>query len=363
VLSKPLISVLAVYAALAGSARAAEDDTSAPKPSPTAIKDAPAEAPAANPSPTTSPEARADRPWAKGVPESAQQEALALFDEGNKLFEQSQHAAALAKYREALKVWDHPAIRYNAAVALINLDQPLAARENLELALKYGSAPYSSDTYQQALTYEKLLNGQLATVKVTCDEPGAAVSMDGAPLFVGPGDVTRWILPGPHQLVAHKSGYLTETKSLTLLPGKPASERLVLQELRNLPTKTVRRWPVWKPWAVVGAGALVALVGLPVILDAKSNNNAFDAEVQRICPMGCDSSMIPRTAFDAKDRGRTENIVAVSLFAVGGAVAASGVALVVLNQPRVMPADEGTRLTAAPIIGNGTLGFSLAFQH
>ena len=77
-----------------------------------------------------------DRPWAKGVPEDAQKQALVLFEEGNKLFENSEHAAALAKYREALKVWDHPAIRYNAAVALINLDQPLAANENLELALR-----------------------------------------------------------------------------------------------------------------------------------------------------------------------------------------------------------------------------------
>ena len=72
-----------------------------------------------------------DRPWAKGVPEEAQKWAFVLFEEGNKLFENSEHAAALAKYRQALSVWDHPAIRYNAAVALINLDQPLAANENL----------------------------------------------------------------------------------------------------------------------------------------------------------------------------------------------------------------------------------------
>ena len=67
---------------------------------------------------------KAERPWAANVAEDAQKQAMQLFEEGNKLFEDSQHAAALAKYREALKVWDHPAIRYNAAVALINLDRP-----------------------------------------------------------------------------------------------------------------------------------------------------------------------------------------------------------------------------------------------
>ena len=87
-----------------------------------------------------------ERPWAIGVPESAQKTALALFEDGNRLFETSQHLPALAKYREALKVWDHPAIRYNAAVALIDLDQPLAANENLERALKYGAPPRSPPT-------------------------------------------------------------------------------------------------------------------------------------------------------------------------------------------------------------------------
>ena len=100
--------------------------------------------------------AKPERPWADNVAEDAQKQAMQLFEEGNKLFEDSQHAAALAKYREALKVWDHPAIRYNAAVALINLDQPLVAYENLELALKYGEAPLAPETYLQALTYRKL---------------------------------------------------------------------------------------------------------------------------------------------------------------------------------------------------------------
>src|SRR5262249_25641806 len=143
-----------------------------------------ADAKAAGPQAASQPEATADRPkldrpWAEKVPESAQKEALQLFEEGNKLFETSEHTAALAKYREALKVWDHPAIRFNAAVALINLDQPLAANENLELALRYGALPFSQENYQQALTYRKLLHGQLATLKVSCSEPGAELSMDG----------------------------------------------------------------------------------------------------------------------------------------------------------------------------------------
>ena len=147
------------------------------------------------------PRRKAERPWAANVAEDAQKQAMQLFEEGNKLFEDSQHAAALAKYREALKVWDHPAIRYNAAVALINLDQPLAAYENLELALKYGDAPLAPETYEQALTYRKLLRGQLAELKVTCAEPDAEGGrLTRTSLFVGPSEVaSRWLTPGAHR--------------------------------------------------------------------------------------------------------------------------------------------------------------------
>jgi hypothetical protein len=349
VLSKSLTGAaigMALFALVATPARAEDEKTTGPSPSATAQV-----------------EATPDRPWALNVTESAQKEALALFEQGNKLFETSEHTAALAKYREALKVWDHPAIRYNAAVALINLDQPLAANENLELALRYGALPFSQETYQQALTYRKLLHGQLAELKVSCSELGAEVTMDGAPLFVAPGEISRWLLPGPHQIVARKAGYLTETRSLTLLPGKPASEQVALQEIRTLPTKTVRRWTVWKPWAVAGAGVLVGLAGGAFYLQAKSDNDAFDAQVQMSCPMGCPATAVPKTAYDARDRGKTENIVAISLFSVGGAVAASGIAMLVLNQPRVVPAEESSRLSAVPLVGPGTFGFSIALRH
>lgn len=312
-----------------------------------------------------SPAAPPERPWAENVPADAQKIALALFEEGNKLFENGQHAGALGKYREALKVWDHPAIRYNAAVALINLDQPLAAYENLEPALRYGAAPLGAETYQQALTYRKLLRAQLAELRVTCAEEGAEVTFDGQPLFVGPGEPARWTSPGPHQLVARKAGFLTETRSLNLPTGRSSDENLVLQDIRSLPVKTVRRWPTWKPWAVLGGGVLLALVGVPVILEAKNNFDAYDADVaacvmRSVQTSGCPPNTVPQTAVD---RGHLENTVAISLFAVGGAVAASGVALLILNQPRVVPAQEATHASLMPLLAPGVFGLSLAWSR
>ena len=312
----------------------------------------------------TEPAERANRPWAANVAQEQRDRALRIFEEGNKLFEDSQHAAALAKYREALKSWDHPAIRYNAATALIQLDQPLGAYENLERALRYGAAPFTAENYDQALTYRKLLRGQLAELKVTCAEQNAEVTLDGQSLFMSPAEATRWLLPGAHQLVARKAGFLTETRSLNLLPGKPLVEQLSLQENRPLPAKTVRRWAMWKPWTVLGAGAVLALAGVPVILDAKKNIDAFDREIGS-CPLpaSCMPIAPSQQALDARDRSHVESVVAVSMFVVGGALMAGGTAMLIRNQPRVVSDEPRVQATIAPVIGRSSFGLSLALAH
>ena len=82
-----------------------------------------------------------DSPWAAGVAPENQRQALELYSRGNKLFEQSKHLEALEQYRKAIEFWDHPAIRYNMAVCLINIDKYLEAFGNLEKAMAHGEEP------------------------------------------------------------------------------------------------------------------------------------------------------------------------------------------------------------------------------
>ncbi|TMQ05930.1 MAG: hypothetical protein E6J90_47640 [Deltaproteobacteria bacterium] len=102
-------------------------------------------APRASADPATIPKAPRDdkaRPWAKGVSEDEQEVARSLHAEGNAEFAELRFAQALAKYKEALRHWDHPAIRFNIAVSLINLDQPVEAKDNLERSLTYRAGKF-----------------------------------------------------------------------------------------------------------------------------------------------------------------------------------------------------------------------------
>lgn len=307
--------------------------------------------------------AEPERPWAAGVSAADQQSALALFEAGNVLFTESQYAAALVRYRDALKLWDHPAIRYNAAVSLINLDQPLGALEHLEAALTHGEAPLGPENHRQALLYKKLLVAQVAELEVTCTEPNAEVMLDGETLFRAPGRASRRLLPGAHQLIARKSGFLTETRALDLPAGRLTRAEMKLQALSALPMRTVRRWPGWQPWAVLGGGALVGLAGAPFLASASSNFQTFDDEVARQCPTGCSEAELPPSARDARDRAEFQNGVAVTLFAVGGAGVVTGVVLLVLNQPRLEPErKQPAKLSFEPVVSPGFSGVSASGQ-
>lgn len=207
-----------------------------------------------SPEPALPPEYDEPRPWAAGVSESEQAIARELYVAGNHEYTESRCAQALVKWKEAIQHWDNPAIRYNMVECLIDLDQPVEARDNLERSLAYGPAPLGADMYARGLTYRKLLDAQLAHVKIACREPGAMVTLDGKLLFTGPGMADQFLVPGEHQVVATKVGFLTASKTLVLVAGKLTTDDIRPTLEVKPTTRMVRRWERWKPWGVLAGG-------------------------------------------------------------------------------------------------------------
>jgi tetratricopeptide (TPR) repeat protein len=289
-----------------------------------------------------------DKPWSAGVPADRQQQALALYKDGNQFFEQDQFKEALVRYEKALVLWDHPAIRYNAAICLINLDRPAEAYEHLIAAMRFGEAPLGADLYKQGQSYEKLLARQVATLEVRCSEPGAQVSLDGKSLFHGPDSARRYVpAVDAHQIVAAKPGYQTETRLIKLAPGKTTT--LVI-ELRLLGTAKRRV----NPWFVVIGGAIVASASVPLWLGARSSYQAYDARVASACPGGCLDSDLPAAARALESHARLENALAIGALAVGSAGVVGGLALRYLTRPhRGAP-------TVVPAVGTDHLGLVIS---
>jgi hypothetical protein len=296
-----------------------------------------------------------DKPWAAGVSDADQSAALALYKEGNAFFAQSQFKEALEKFVQALKIWDHPAIRYNAAVCLINLDRPVEAYEDLEAAMRFGEPPLGPDLYKQGISYQKLLAGRIAEVEVTAKSPDSQVSLDGQPVLHGSGTTTRHVLTGDHQVVAEKPGYQTETKPVHVNGGDHVTIVIDLHPLEAA-RELHRRYPRWVPWATIGAGGAVALLGLVPYFASRNAYNRYDTGVNTSCPTGCGANggdapiPLPSALQTDLDRGSLYKTISISAFAVGGALVASGVALVVLNQPRLV----------TPVVGSDTVGLAVS---
>jgi hypothetical protein len=303
----------------------------------------------------------ADRPWARSISAETQKAANALFRDGNGLLKDSLFVQASKKYREALAVWDHPAIHYNLALALLNLDQPLEVYSQLEEALKYGAAPLDTDKFDHAMRYKTLIEKQLARVEISCTQQGATVTMDGKEILVAPGKYEGIVRAGQHAILATKAGFESVSKSQELPGGQKTRIDLVLYTNEEL-TLYKRRWDTWKPWAVVAAGIVVAAVGGILQFEAYEKYRGFDAGVQ-----GC-GGCVPDTALaEKRTAGDQFQAGAIAAYSVGGAIVATGIILVGLNraQPyrinREHPKEPSATVSPFAMRGGGGLGATLHF--
>lgn len=304
---------------------------------------------------TTAPRDDDARPWARGVPEPEQEIARSLHAEGNAEFAELRFAQALAKYREALRHWDHPAIRFNIAVCLINLNQLVEAKDNLDRSLAYRAAALDSDSYAQALTYRKLLDAQLARFHIACAEAGAVVTLDGRYLFTAPGAVDQFLLPGDHQLAATKAGLRTVVMRVTGVAG-----RLATFDLRPAPEMRPPHWRYWNH--VFGGGLGLVAVGALTLLWANHEFHDYDRQIAERCkPRGCSPDQ-NRGFHDLNAElagARTRQNVAFSLFGVGGAAILVGVAGLILDQPRVRP--DASRVVPVVTVSPGGASATLSW--
>lgn len=278
--------------------------------------------------------AEQERPWAKGVPQAKQEKAFALFRDGNAALKESLFVKAAQIYREALASWDHPAIHYNLALALVNLDQPLETHEHLLAALKYGASPLDSDKYEQALRYKALVEKQLAKIEIRCETEGAVVKLDGIQVLTGPGVYTSLVRAGGHTLVASKEGFLTSEQSDSLPGNSSKVFEFKLKSSEEL-TEYRRRWPNYQPWLVVGGGVLLAGVSVGLHLAARNQFKVYDNGITACVKPetgGCNPSV---ALTGTRSGGETMQAVAMVGYAVGTAALITGAVLVWMN--RLLP--------------------------
>jgi hypothetical protein len=292
--------------------------------------------------------------WAEAsalVSETDKSTAKAKLEEGNAAYLNTDYVGALEKYEEALKSWDHPAIRFNVVRCQIQLDRVIEASTNLQTSLKFGKEPFEDSIYQEALGYQKLLEGQIGQIEVACSQDGAKLTFDGQPLIEKcPGSATRRVKPGQHSVVATKDGFLTKEMPIFVVGGNsqngPQKVDVKLIPLDKA-AKVVHRWPTYIPWLVFGGGLAVSGLGVFLKVDAQNQMNQYDQNVASACAIdGCnldnpdpgDETTVAnlnalRQSAESKDK------LAIGVISVGIVGAAVGGVLLFMNRGRTVYED------------------------
>ena len=315
--------------------------------------------------PAPPPTATDEKPWQKGVSPEDQKIANGLFKEGNALLRDSFFVKAVEKYREAVSHWDHPAIHYNLAIALINLDQPIEVYTSLDKAMQHGTLALDQEKLDLGERYKKLVEAQLVWVTVSCTEQGAKVAVDGKETLTCPGSEERLMRAGEHSFTATKPGFETTAVTRTYTGGTKETVALKMYRPEDL-TGYERRFPAWLPWTVTGAGVLVAGIGGILHASAISDYDEFDAWAQQCEEESQMACAVTPEAQSLRDGGDTKQSVAGVMYAVGGVAVAAGLTLVLLNRPRPYRIDkessEPTGVTVVPVVTSDGGGISAAFR-
>jgi len=294
-------------------------------------------------------------PWNKGIPQDVRAAARDAVLEGNRLFKIPLFSRAVEKYAEALEKWKHPAFYSNLAIAQINLGQWLEAREDLELAMKYGPDPLRADRFEEARKQLVEVQRHLARIRVSCPTPGAEVTLDAAPLFTGPGQRELWVTARPHEVTAKKADYTTQARRVAVAPGAQESVELILRK------PILEEPPKWKYWTLVAAGVGVAAASGVLHGLSEHDFSTFDSRFAKLpcATMGCKSDEIDAQLNSRLNRARLEQRIAVGGYIAGGALIATGAVLLNIARPRLVEQEDAAPrggVSLAPVVSSDMLG-------
>ncbi|MCP4448147.1 MAG: hypothetical protein GY811_22840 [Myxococcales bacterium] len=303
-----------------------------------------------------------DQPWKVGVSDDARATANSLFREANKLLKESRFKEAIAVYEDAISAWDHPAIHYNLALALMSLDSPIRAHEALRNALRFEGSALESDKLNEAKTHLKWTRKQLATVELSAKLEGTVLLLNGQEVNDSSGTALRLVRIGWNTVTARKAGYVEQTMNKMLGPGESWKFEADMYTPDDV-TRYRRNWAWWKPWAVVGGGtALVVLGGVSHSL-ASSEIATFDDDI--IACGGCVPSAAQKSD---RDTAKLEQTIAFASYGLGAAALVTGAYLVYANleqsyridiKEQAVPSSE---LVLVPTISPDGLGLSASLN-
>ncbi len=310
--------------------------------------------------------------------------ARRLFRQGIKLYKRGMHLDALQKFRKARKIYPSYKIDLNIGGVLDSMGRRTEAAVYFEKFL-INATKAPRPVIRSAQDRLAQLKKKLASVKVTCQEEGATVLMDGKSMGKVPLELPIYVEPGKHLLTAEKPGLLPFRQQQELVAGQHITVDIRLEE-KPAPVKKPASQPAPKKPVVVappvpagpdeallqkhrsrsllayttlGVGlALAAGAGLLCTVGWVSGEESYSAYKDEVLP-----ELIGEHWQDVKT---SRNMITAGYIMAGAAAVSLGVSIFAFaTRPRLeQPARATSALPSirlAPTAGGGLLSISGGF--
>jgi len=154
--------------------------------------------------------------------------AIALIKQGNQKLMGGYYAEALALFKQAFRIYPSPKLHFNLAQTYGVLARPLQALQHYELFLKQLGG--KADTKRWVLAHQQIFKmlGQIATLQIQVNIPGATVSLDGKHMGNTPLTRPLRITAVGHVIIVTKAGYERRVISVKPRAGQNLTRRVKL---------------------------------------------------------------------------------------------------------------------------------------
>lgn len=290
---------------------------------------------------------------------TAEDRAVELAHRGREYFNQGRFQDALAAFEQAETLASSPVLGLYIARSHRNLGHLVAARDHYHKVIDTDLPKTAPEPFRAAKSdAEKDLDALLpriprVTIELVPASPGATLAVDGAEVSAtGPYDLD----PGAHEVVVREGDAERARKRFVLQEGdKAANVRVDLAPSGRAddvsePAPASSEGSLVPGFVVLGAGAAGLLVG------AITGGLAVSAESD--LAESCPGSVCPPEKRGDLDSANTLALTSTVSFIVGGAIAATGVVLLIV---RPGGGDEPTSPAVSLRLSPGWLGVSGTF--
>ncbi|MEZ4223468.1 MAG: hypothetical protein R3B13_21150 [Polyangiaceae bacterium] len=307
--------------------------------------------------------------------------AQALFDEGLRLHNEGNHAAACPKFEASLKRYDGLGTRGKLAECYEKSGRVASAwaayREVAVLARKAGEATREQVASERAKQLEARLPYLVVEVPEAARVPGLRVERNGELVDAGAFGARVAVDPGKYRIVASAEGYTPWNGEVAIAESE--SQRVAIPALTKLPPEETAPSPVPAPSqnssqpepeapleqpapsplktvGLVAAGVGVASLTVGAYFGLRANsewNSAFDDG-------HCGSNNVcTAEGQDLTDSARSAAVLA-NIFVGAGVVLVGGGAALYFTAPSERPKTTARGLRVSPGVGAGGLGMSFS---